>query len=92
MIYLQINYTALIEHRDVTESFSHNITHAMLVELNLNDPFEFKVTLGNWVVGVGLGEEGGGMEDPKNKLYSTQQNSSWIGAPCTYTDLLERRV
>lgn len=77
---------------DLTEIFSHNITHAMLVELNLNDPFAFKVPLGSWVVGVGVGEVGGGMEDPKNKLYSTQQNPSWIGAPCTYTYLLERRV
>lgn len=64
MIYLQINYTAIIEHTALTEIFSHNITHAMLVELNVNDPFAFKVPFGSWVVGMGVGEVGGGDGGP----------------------------
>lgn len=60
MIYLQINYTAIIEHIALTETFSHSITHARLVELNLNDPFAFKAPLGSWGVGVRVREVAGG--------------------------------
>lgn len=47
MIYLQLNYIAVIKHIDLTEMFIHNITRAMLVELNLNDPLAFKMPLGS---------------------------------------------
>lgn len=43
MIYLQINYIAIIKHIDLTKMFIHNITRAMLVKLNLNDPLAFKM-------------------------------------------------
>lgn len=48
----------------------------MCVKLNLNDPSAFKVPLGSWVMGRGLGEWQKGIKNPKNKLHSAQQKTN----------------